>query len=179
VYSLDTESRDAVHALDDVPPSSLGAPLPLVLADDSRLVLAYIVHEPDPAWDGTWTEIVSPESPDALIALVAFPVYYASSFGPPNDDALSGHPLYPRGLRPYGAYEVLRSTWIRRLERMNAVHPQHRPERYASRRHFVFTFHDSTFECVADRFDVSTRRGSLRDSLLEMQRLLGHTSPAA
>jgi len=39
---------------------------------------------------------------------------------------------------------------------------------------FVFMFHESIVECVAAGLDVSTDRGSLHDSLPEMQRLLGH-----
>jgi len=30
------------------------------------------------------------------------------------------------------------------------VHDRHSPARYSALRHFIFTFHDSTFECVAE-----------------------------
>jgi hypothetical protein len=33
---------------------------------------------------------------------------------------------------------------------MNRVHPEHNASRFGSLRHFVLTFHDNTFECVAD-----------------------------
>jgi hypothetical protein len=36
----------------------------------------------------------------------------------------------------------------RELERRNSVHPRHDPTSYRRRRHFVFTFQDSTLECV-------------------------------
>ncbi len=32
---------------------------------------------------------------------------------------------------------------------MNAVHPYHRPAVFDAFHHYVFTFYDSTFECVA------------------------------
>ena len=83
-------------------------------------------------------------------ALVRFEFVRAVMFGPPNDEAFSGHPLADRGLPPYGAFEVLESSWIRRLERINAVHPNHRPEHFADDRHFVLAFHDEVFECVAN-----------------------------
>ena len=35
------------------------------------------------------------------------------------------------------------------VERINSVHNGHRPERYDKLMHFIFTFHDSMFECVA------------------------------
>ncbi len=36
------------------------------------------------------------------------------------------------------------------MEQMNRVRPAHNASRFRSLGHFVFTFHDSTFECVAD-----------------------------
>jgi hypothetical protein len=74
----------------------------------------------------------------------------------PNDEAFSGYPLADRGLMPYGAYRIERSSWVRRLERMNRVHENHRAERFDRLTHFVLTFHDSTFECVAERFHFET-----------------------
>ena len=56
-------------------------------------------------------------------------------FGPPNDEAFSGHPLASRGLHPYGAFKIENSSWIRHLEKMNSVHPNHHPERYFKLQH--------------------------------------------
>jgi hypothetical protein len=99
------------------------------------------------------------------VALVSFTQPYAHMFGPPNDEAFSGHPLASRGLRPYSVSEIRESSWIRRLERMNAVHPYHKPERFADYRHFVFAFHDTTFECIARAFTVSFHTGSVAEVL--------------
>jgi len=54
---------------------------------------------------------------------------------------------------------------MRRLERMNAVHPQHTSQLFARYRHFVFAFHDTTFECVAESFDVAVHTGSVVEIL--------------
>jgi hypothetical protein len=56
---------------------------------------------------------------------------------------------------------------------MNSVHPYHDPKQFEELNHYVFTFHDSTFECVARGLEVTIRKGSLRDILPEMQKLLG------
>ena len=40
---------------------------------------------------------------------------------------------------------------------MNAVHRHHRPEAFAQLTHFVLSFHDSTFECVARELRVFPR----------------------
>ena len=71
-----------------------------------------------------------------------------TKFGYPNDEALPGHPLYKLGLGAYGVFEVKQSLWIKEMTQQNRVSC---PKTTKSRqRPFIFTFHDSTFECVAD-----------------------------
>lgn len=111
--------------------------------------------------------MVSADSPDEPIAVVEFEGPAAHIFGPPNDEAFEGHPLAERGLEPYSACVVEGSSWISALERMNSVHPSHRPEPFWKLTHYVFAFHDSTFECVASGISVSLHRGSLRGVVAE------------
>jgi hypothetical protein len=171
MYEVD--SLDVVVELHDAPRPDMGAPLPMVLCDEQHLLLAYIVSEPDPAWDGSYATVVSPESEGMAVACIRFKWPAAHMFGPPNDEALSGHPLADRGLHPYAVFEVHDSSWIRKLERMNSVHPCHNRERFLEGlRHFVFAFHDSTFECIADGFEVEVFRGSIRSALNHMAGLL-------
>jgi hypothetical protein len=145
----------------------------MVLCDEGHLLLAYLVSEPDPAWDGSYVTAVSPESEGMAVACFRFKWPTAHMFGPPNDEAFSGHPLASRGLHPYAVFEVRVSSCIRKLERMNSVHPFHNRERFLEGcRHFVFAFHDSTFECIADRFEVEMIRGSMRSALAHMAGLL-------
>lgn len=172
----DVDDKDRVVQLETAPQCAVGAPLPLVLADEGHVLLAYIVAEPDPDWDGRTVKSVTPESPGKAIAIVAFQKAYSHMFGPPNDEAFSGHPLAGRGLERYSVAEVEQSSWIRRLAAMNAVHPYHKSELFADYRHFIFAFHDSTFECVAGNFTVTLLRGSMRDALQQMTRQL--LSPA-
>jgi hypothetical protein len=174
----DVDSLDTVVELADVPRPDIGAPLPLVVSDESNLILAYLVSEPDPDWDGSYTTVVSADSDDMAVALIRFRMAIAHMFGPPNDEAFEGHPLASRGLRPYAAFEIHQSSWIRRLERMNAVHPRHDPQRFmAGLRHFVFTFHDSTFECIAEWFESEAFRGSIRSAADRMIALLAERPP--
>lgn len=165
VYEVD--NRDRVVALDDVPQSSIGAPLPVVVADEHTLQLAYYRSAPDPAWDGSSARIIDANT-QGMVALVRFMHAYAWFHGPPNDEAFEGHPLESRGLRPYAAFRVENSSWVRRLERMNAVHEHHVPETFASLRHYVFAFHDSTFECVAHSFTAVEVEGPLARVAQEM-----------
>ncbi len=174
MYSVD--SKDKIAKLKGVPQSSVGAPCPFVMSDERTLLLAYIVERIDSEWDGTCVRLVGPETPGESIALARFTRYRAYMFGPPNDEALRGHPLAARGLSPYSAVEVHHSSWIRTLEHMNAVHPMHRPEFFRDYRHFIFAFHDSTFECVAKEFTVTVYEATMASLLPEMQRSLGWLS---
>jgi hypothetical protein len=81
-------------------------------------------------------------------AVIRFPLCMFFMFGAPNDEALGGHPLAQVGLRHYSVHEVRESALAYELERRNAVHPRHDPASFANRRHYVFTFQDSTLECV-------------------------------
>jgi hypothetical protein len=156
---------DQVIELEGVPQSSVGAPLPIVLSDEHRVLLAYLVQNTPSDWDGSHVRFVGLDTPGEPIALVEFTSYWTFTFGAPNDEAFQGHPLERRGLHPYGAFQVQNSSWIRQLERMNSVHPYHSPERFDGLKHFVFAFHDSTFECVAEGFTVSEHEGSLEGLL--------------
>lgn len=170
MYEVD--ERDSVVELKDLPQSSVGAPIPCVLADEHRVILAYYMEERDPGWDGSTVRIVSSTTTGEPIAIVRFNICHAHMFGPPNDEAFQGHPLAKRGLHPYGVFRIEESSWIRKLEHLNSVHSCHDPERFWKLQHLVFAFHDSTFECICDGFDVTKTRGSIAGVIPDMIRLL-------
>ena len=159
MYQVDTQ--DVVIELVDVPSSDGGAPLPAVVAAEHELELIYLASEPDPEWDGTDVRVKSTASSGEPVAVVKFGRPYAHMFGPPNEEAFAGHPLAQRGVYPGGAFEVQHSSWLRALERMNSVHRYHTAARFAGFRHFIFAFHDSTFECIAKSYTCELRRGSV------------------
>ncbi|QDU47118.1 hypothetical protein Mal52_56460 [Symmachiella dynata] len=88
----------------------------------------------------------------AAQAIAEFKYPRNTRFGAPNDEALSGHPLYGRGLQPYDAFEVINSRWLVEELRQNQVAF---PNYEFSCRHFIFTFHDSSFECLAEDLSVT------------------------
>src|SRR5262245_20220107 len=91
VYEIDR--HDSVRQLKDLPQSSLGAPLPVVLCDEHRLLLGYYLENPRPGWDGTTIRIIEPTTKGEPICIVTFEQHMAFMFGPPNDEAFQGHPL--------------------------------------------------------------------------------------
>ena len=155
-----------MHRLEGVPQSSIGAPLPLVLADESTALVAFCLENRDQSWDGSTVRVVDPVTSEEPIGIVRFTRCYSISFGPPNDDAFSGHPLAARGLEPYGAFRIEQSSWLLELERRNSVHPRHDRDDFLRRKqHLILTFHDSIVEWIAESFDVSYERGSLHSVL--------------
>jgi hypothetical protein len=89
-------------------------------------------------------------------------------------EAFAGHPLADRGLTPYGVFEIRESSWVRKLERMNAVHRYHDKHRFMrDKKHFVFSFHDTTFECVAESFTVEVSTGSVNGAIRRMLEAAG------
>lgn len=101
---------------------------------------------------------------DALM-LWAVVVFSPSAIlhGPPNDEAMAGHPLASRGLQFYSWHEVVESSWVRRLEAMNRVHPRHDEALFADRRHFVLTFHDVTLEWICRSFRLGIWKARYED----------------
>lgn len=159
-YTVD--DQDKVHLLTDVPQSSVGAPNPVIIASEHNLFVAFYGDRSEPKWDGKSCRVVSPDTISEPVVVVRFNRVKAHFFGPPNDEAFNGHPLYSRGLQPYGAFEVLSSSWIRALERMNSVHPRHSHQLFSDYRHLILSFHDSIFECIAHGYTLEYPSGSLR-----------------
>jgi len=167
MYEVD--DKDKVVELKDLPQSSIGAPIPIVLAGEHDILLTYYLENRAEDWDGTSVRIISPDSDDEPVAIVKFKGCYAHMFGPPNDEAFSGHPLNSRGLQPYGNFKIENSSWIRNLEKMNSVHSNHDKEMFLSElNHFVFSFHDTTFECIAKSFEIQINKGSVIDMIPKM-----------
>ncbi len=72
-----------------------------------------------------------------------------------------------KGLGFYGSYEVINSEWIEELRRNNKTTYPDR-ETFLGFRHFVFTFHDSTFECIAKGVEPADRYPRVDNSALKV-----------
>lgn len=98
------------------------------------------------------------ETPDGMRSSVGYGVVQfercsLAKFGHPNDEARPGHSLYSKGLGAYGVYEVRNSLWSRQTIEMNQQRFPNAPD--IAEKHFIFTFHDSTFECLASGLQAS------------------------
>ncbi|MGH7519417.1 MAG: hypothetical protein ACREOC_18445 [Gemmatimonadales bacterium] len=169
--------RDQVLDLAELPQASVGAPQPFVCASEGRLLLVYDLERLPSG--GPVAHMVDPGSQPTPAALIDFHGVRAITWGLPNDEALSGHPLARHGLRWYAAQEVRHSSWISELEHRNRVHPRHNTAAFQRLRHFIFTFHDSTLECLAEEFSASIFPSGRTEALAECQRRAESGEPAA
>ncbi|GAA5509356.1 hypothetical protein Rcae01_04855 [Novipirellula caenicola] len=127
--------------------------MPTVVADEHTVLLAFLCS-------------------DETVTIITFARCSTHMFGPPNDESFGAHPLAKRGLRHYTAAEVHNSSWLDARIAMNRVHRQHSDALFAHLRHFIFPFHDSTFECLAADFSVTPFAGSMADAVSHMASLL-------
>lgn len=126
----DIDSRDKAIVLDLAPSPDSGDPLPVVLAKDGAVILSYVAGR-------------------ELTVMATFPFCAAHLFGGPKAKSIKEHPLAERGLKPHGAFEVRDSSWARSLAERDGE---------PKRKHFVFTFRDSVFECLATDIGVELIR---------------------
>lgn len=129
----------------------VGAPLPQLMVNDSRALLAFVLVDPDPQG----------YEEEEQLALVEFEGCLSARLGTPNDEVFQGHPLYRRGLEAYSAQRIVNSRWLKELEAITSVNGRDRPGRFRGLTHYVFWFHDSTFESAARSFTVETFRTSM------------------
>ena len=141
------EHRAYAIRQDCATPWDTGAPLPTLLQSEHHTLLFFLLADSD------------------LVGRIEFEGCLATCFGNPGDETLTRHPLYGSGFEPYRAMRVMNSPWVERLREMDSVHPQHDPSTYAALRHFIFSFHDVTFECVARSFRSSRLDGPFSDAV--------------
>lgn len=105
------------------------------------------------------TAACSPSDPPR-ISVIEFKLCQMTRFGGPNDEGLPEHPLYSKGLSRamYSVCEVLNSSWAAaeaERQRKSAMRIRGDATSVKGCRHFLVSFHDSTFECLAKDLSVS------------------------
>ena len=149
--------------IDWQPAWDVGAPCPHVVSTGHRTFLVYLVAEASLPCDGTTVRVVDPSSGDRDVLALVEPIgCYAHRFGGPNDELIAGHPFHGRGLHGYRAHVVENSPWIAVERATNSVHRGFREERWARTKHYLLSFHDDTFECLAEGWTIEIVAGTFR-----------------
>lgn len=148
------KAKDKVQVLSDWPLPDSGSPEPSVWANESKLVLSYITSE-------------------ETIAVILFPLVSIYKFGSPNDESLGGHPLIKNGLKHYNVHRVENSSWLSELEKQNSVHPRHdKTFFFKDKCHYIFTFHDSTLEIIANEGKFWPHKVNIVNTKSEAERIM-------
>jgi hypothetical protein len=126
---------------------------PLLFQDEERAVLIFSAGR-EPLAGGIAATLRRGVGPSDVVAgrstriEIRFDGCLLAKFGYPGQGALSGHPLYDRGLNGYGLYEVLDSSWTRLLAEQDKISSPKESWPPFPVRHFVATFTDAIFECL-------------------------------
>lgn len=126
--------------IDDFPVRwSSAAPSPHVFANDWYTLLVFFVQSAyfDKSHVGEH-EAESIAVAEGSWAIVEFQNHVSVRFGTPNDEALRGHRLYGRGFLGDAAQIVNNSSWIKELEAINSVHPNHNRGGWSKVKHYIF-----------------------------------------
>lgn len=124
-----------------------GAPSPLIIANDHHLLVAF-------QGDADTLE-------EEYVICVKFARPRKHRFGLPGDETISGHPYHQLGLGAGGFYELENSDWIAELQEIARVHRYYNPDSWIKQKHYILTFHDNMFECVAESFTILESKENL------------------
>jgi hypothetical protein len=147
----------------------IGAPLPHLVSNRSRVFVVCLASVPDPDWDGTYVRVVSPaEAHPSPFVVIEMWGCTEIRFGGPNDEAIHGHPLHGRGPQGYRAHEVVNSAWIEEAIKVNSVHPHHSDAPFRQLHHYALLFHDEMLEALADGIESRLVTGTMTSILHDL-----------
>ncbi|HMQ10218.1 MAG TPA: hypothetical protein PKB05_02820 [Oligoflexia bacterium] len=168
---LNFGSKETLKEIADIPKPNPGAPIPWILSNDSDLYLSFYTSEKtfESYQNISSNNLKVTNYEKDCVVTVVFKSFCKYMVGLPNDEVLSSHALYNKGLDSLYNAEVINSSWIVELEKMNSVHPSHNREWFLKDlKHFIITFKNNIFECVAKGYDVSLSLGSPYQSIREI-----------
>lgn len=166
-------SNESPRVIEWLPQWDTGAPLPQVFANGHQTYLTYLVHEPDPNWDGSFTTLIDNTDDTTFpIAIVTFIGSNSHRFGIVNDEVANGHPLYDKGLEIYRAHIIENSSWIEELKSIRKVHPYYSEKHWVDYKHFLLFFHDEIFEIIAKDYKIDLVKSTFKNVAIEVAKRL-------
>lgn len=129
------------------PEIMVGAPNPMVFADEHVVNLAYYDVEDD-------------------VALITFEHCFEFRMGMPGESRISSSPYSGLGILNFEAHIVENSPWMDELEkRYKVLSDFSQGERKYT--HYLFTFHDRTFECISSGYCITRHMETTVKKVLE------------
>ncbi len=165
--------NDTVTKEEAIPFPDVGAPMPHFMGNEERLLLSYCIGFVGvDSFSPVKTPHVVNESSRSEVVIVEFRNPVSCFLVPISDETFDAHPLARRGLLPYGVYRIDNSSWKSQTIASTYFHPRPSPGVLDAASHYVFAFHDSVFECIADGYEIRIRTASQDGVLEEMLSLL-------
>lgn len=143
-----------------------GAPMPYLLQNEHVAYLVYYLKPIQASGLSKTIHVVNQTEDLEPIAIVQFKQVWLAQFGAPNDESLDRHRLYGKGLDYYTPFIVRNSSMISTL---NTLYQLKCIEQLS---HYIFPFHDSTFECVALDYEVEVVNDTMRNVMLDVNQRL-------
>lgn len=108
-----------------------------------------------------------PDDEDQRCVVLVWSGAGSASMADPNDEAISGHRLFDKGLRQIvWAGVVVDSQLTDQMERQNRVHPWHDESRFALLKHHVVLLKECTVEVLATSVGIERRSASTAQPVL-------------
>ena len=134
-----------------------GSPSPIILSSDNELFVAFYANKESLLTVPQERNIVY----DTGVWVLKFKAYLKFAFGIPGNETIQGHPYSKLGMKSFSFYKLKDSDLIRSLQDIEKVHPYYNPEKWTEYEHYILTFHDNMFECIAKDFEIKEEHTSL------------------
>lgn len=134
-----------------------GSPSPMIISNDSELFIAFYADKQSATNEPQERNTVY----DTGIFALKFKSYLKYTFGLPGNETIQGHPYYKLGMKSFAFYELKGSDLIKQLENIEKVHPYYNHDKWKEYKHYILTFHDNMFECVAKEFEIREENVSI------------------
>ncbi|MDQ6479990.1 hypothetical protein [Dyadobacter sp. LHD-138] len=136
-----------------------GAPLPMIVSTDTEL---FITFYSDQEIKSFYPNALNPVYSTGVVVL-KFKHYLKYTFGIPGNETIEGHPYFKLGMKLFKFYELTNSDLVAHLEKIEKSHQYYNPNKWKDYKHYILTFHDNMFECVAKKFKVRIENLSIYD----------------
>lgn len=140
-----------------------GSPSPIIISNDNELIIAFYADKESSLSLSIPTERNMVH--DTGIFALKFKRYLKYKFGLPGNETIQWHPYTKLGMKSFSFYELKDSNFIRELEDIEKKHPYYNSQKWNLYKHYILTFHDNMFECIAQDFEIRQENISLHNKI--------------
>lgn len=145
----------------ELPNMDTGAPSPVIISSDIKLYLTFY-KEMDYEMELHQRDNIL----DVGVVFIEFHGFIKYTFGMPGNETIQGHPYSKLGMKAYSFYELKESDLIIKLQDIDKIHPYYSTEKWNKYKHYILTFHDNMFECIAESYTIKSRETTLQNQAL-------------